>query len=62
MRRALAGVIVQVEELVACEGLTAESEFDFLLIQFGSEFPRDAGEIGSLIKKVVFFQIIANRL
>ena len=60
MRRALARVVVEVEELVACERMTAQGEFDFLFVKLGGEFARDASKVWRLCKKAVLFQVVLN--
>ena len=60
MRRALARVVVEVEELVACERMAAQGEFDFLFVKLGGEFARDASKVWRLCKKAVLFQVVLN--
>ena len=60
MRRALAGVVVEVEELVARERMAAQGEFNFLFVKLGGEFARDAGEVWRLCKKAVLFEVVPN--
>jgi hypothetical protein len=55
MRSPLARVVVKIEKLVTRERLAAQGEFDFLLVEFGGEFSRDAGEVRRLREEAVFF-------